>query len=251
MKSGSPTMSRRRHQQVPWHEMLDFACGYADWQETDYAVKYKITEGLRFLGELFFTYDPGGVVDLIDYREDMETLGYFNLSYLFGGNGIPQDLVCNEASSFLALLMQTVGVDATCEVVWTGQYDDTYDPIWIRGFRTQPLDNMGAPNTFDEYAFSYHQVCDTSCGEATDLWDAAASYAVDPNNTSHNLPAYGWSLPTYWQNWIYGYEGGLVVGYAGLPYSSQVTLDPHLGAVVGIYQGTPGCNSTPVPNGVF
>jgi hypothetical protein len=171
--------------QLPWTDVLDYACGWALGTQNRDDAAAGVTRGINDLGPAIVTYDcPGG-------GSTHYALGGFNctafLDRLGGGVGNGQYVNCTDCAAFTSTFANSLGCD-----LWQSRmgYDFGLNPILAIGSSTwyPGCPNWGSPG------FSYHEVAwKDSCTEGDAVFDGCLQVDGDADPTA---PPHTALLPT-------------------------------------------------------
>jgi hypothetical protein len=158
--------------QLPWTEVLDYACAWADLATTADDAAAKVTAAVYDLGPGTVTYDcPGG-------GGSHYSGGVFNctafLDRLRGGAGNGQYVNCSDCATFVSSFANAVG----CNLV-QGQmgYGFQLNPLLAIGYSVwQTACGWGG--------FSYHEVAWDTVGVNGNVWDACLQVDGDADPTT-------------------------------------------------------------------
>ena len=158
--------------QLPWTEVLDYACAWARLATTADEAAAKVTAAVYDLGPGTVTYDcPGG-------GASHYSAGVFNctafLDRLRGGAGNGQYVNCSDCATFVSSFANAVG----CNLV-QGQmgYSFQLNPLLAIGSNVwQTACGWGG--------FSYHEVAWDSVGVSGNVWDACLQVDGDADPTT-------------------------------------------------------------------
>lgn len=154
-----------RNIQLPWTEVLDYACQWASGaQEIDEAAG-RITQAVFDLGKSLVVYDgPSTYADL--------TFDCTSLLNLFRDDkGLGQTLNCSDCATIVSTFANAVGCD-----LWQSR-------IGTKPFVTNPIRLIGE-RRFDNVDFEYHEVAwKDACSFNDDLFDACLEVDADEEPT--------------------------------------------------------------------
>lgn len=212
--------------EIPWLEVLDDSCYFADGQDTEAEVAHKLTTGLYF-GSRFYYNGSGNWWLQTEGEEDYP--GWFYLG-AFLDSEMPRYGDCRDVSCYNNICFMSQGVESELKIAWTGDTNTAYDPPYVYQFVTNPIIAVGHGGGFTPTTWNYHQVVEKDGY----IYDACERQQYDPYGFTTSDPPSPYSWPDYWQNQVFSNFYGLVShheddsGPAICPYS----LDP---SVVGVY----------------
>jgi hypothetical protein len=151
-----------RNPQIPWTEVLDYACQWATGaKELDEAAG-RITQAVFDLGKTLVTYD--GPSSYADLTFDLTSL----LSLLRDGKGLGQTLNCEDCATIVSTFANALGCD-----LWQSRIGSSV-------FTTNRIRLIGEPS-FRRVDFNYHEVAwKDECSINDELFDACLQLDSDP-----------------------------------------------------------------------
>lgn len=220
------------HMQVPWTEVLDHSCGFAEGTYSAPSVRAWLTRNLFASGALVYNDGQAPQWLVLNWLEqETPLMGKFTLRDFFETSILPRPADCRDVSSYLSLLFSSQGLSMSLRVLRTGLHSSDDPPI-VLGVRTNPIDGIGSPISYQEWLWNFHQIVESSGA----VFDACAAQYFDLAGVLWLLPAYGWALAGYWQTYISQSEiYGLVVGYAVLPAAPSQVPGVSIPATVGVF----------------
>ena len=162
--------------QLPWTQVLDYACEWARGaQDTDEAAE-RITIRLNELGQQRLVCYSGG-----SFYTDTEAFDCTSfLSLLGGGTGKGNSVNCDDCAAIVSTFANSVGCNLV-QMCITSEH---------ASFKLKPHQRIGLPGTFENRAFFHHMVAAEGCSEDVEVFDACVQIGGDPSEpTMFTLPA--------------------------------------------------------------
>jgi hypothetical protein len=195
--------------QLPWTEVLDYACSWAFLKTSRDAAAARVTQAVYDLGPSIVVYDcPGG-------GSSHYALGSFNctafLERLSGGIGNGQYVNCTDCATIVSTFANILGCD-----LWQSRMG------W--GFDLNPLLAIGSAiwqTACGWGGFSYHEVAwKNACTASDEVFDACLQVDSDADPTG---PPHTGLLPT---NMVFGAPGDGLYRSRLCPPSGQPACAP-------------------------
>lgn len=165
--------------QLPWLDVLDYACVWADGaQDTDEAAK-RITVHVNDFGQQGkICYGDGSAYYTDEHAFDC---GSF-LDLLNGSRGKGDSVNCDDCAAIVSTFANSVGCDLSqmCIDVISDQQND---------FGLQPHRRIGSQDEIKDASFSYHMVAAEGCGDAAEVFDACLQIPVPDQASTFEAPA--------------------------------------------------------------
>lgn len=147
--------------QLPWTEVLDYACQWASGAQGIDEAAGRITQAVFDLGRSLVIYD--GPSTYADLTFDCTSL----LNLLHDDKGLGQTLNCSDCATIVSTFANAVGCD-----LWQSRIGTSF-------FITNPIRLIGEPD-FDNVDFEYHEVAwKDECSFDNDLFDACLQVDAD------------------------------------------------------------------------
>ena len=178
----SPTLpwqqvADRTNQQLPWTDVLDYACQWAAGGTTSDNVLAKVTTKVNSGINLQYDISRGAsFYTVIDAGSSWFTCGMF-ISLLNGGTGNGKTVNCTDCATIVTSFANILGCNAFASVMANAMPPTA-------GFSCNQILALGY-TTWEppfEGSFSYHEVAWTGAGSYTDpLYDSCLQYDSGPN----------------------------------------------------------------------
>jgi hypothetical protein len=206
---------------VPWTEVLDDACNWADGQVGDADCAYYSTFGLFFSQK--FAYNSGTYqfpTNWVDENWLFLLTNFVNYQGYRSGN-------CVDVSAYLHLSLCSIGADS----ILTQLYGGTQYPVFV----TNPICPIGSdpdspPSGYVMLGWSMHQICRAQGA----TYDSCLALQFDPAGAAYENPPAGWTPDGHWQSPAENPQFGVVKRYGattdffGTEQNPNQLLDPSL-----------------------
>ncbi|MBI5708595.1 MAG: hypothetical protein HZC36_16540 [Armatimonadetes bacterium] len=197
-------------QQVPWTDLLEYACDWACFQAYEWPVKVQCTKGMFWASP--WDYSGSGVWFWSEaYDNPLDPSDPTVTYYLSDAvSSISPNMDCKDCSGFLTLAFAALGHNA----IPVRLKAQSWSSFW-----TNPVAGMGSSAMNDSaYGFvnwTHHQIAANSVL----MYDSAAAQRLDLNGDSYYNPPASWVLGGYWQTGVPPSILGLVYGPSPPPLS--------------------------------
>jgi hypothetical protein len=185
---------------VPWCDVLNDSCKFADSQTGLANVAQKCTQGLWGIG--LFKYVAAGLQSYYIDQSATSTQGMYELVRLLRA-AQPAQGDCRDISSFLQLCLQSQGVSCSLKQLWTGVANQV--------FSTNLIKPIGSTESYSSTDWNFHQVVEIG----SNVYDACARQKFDTMGNLYQDTPYNWPEAAYWQNQYNNAFWGLVSGLLG------------------------------------
>lgn len=184
--------------QLPWTDLLDYACAWANGKTTADAAIQAIT--IKVNSGIGFTYDTAqGRSVYTDSASPQHFLATDFIAYLKGTGGKGPKVNCTDCATIVTSAANILGAS-----VFASTMADALPPV--TGFACNQILAIGATSTWAVpfgFGFSYHEIPWTGAGSYTDqMYDACLQVDTGPNPWGLGLHTAGLPL-----NWIFASKG--------------------------------------------